>query len=149
MRTQQLLQPSDINVDTKPTIVARTYVYADLDLAFQPNPVTGDVNPIKDVEAVKKSIINLVMTNHMERPFQPEIGSGIRALLFEPADPITMHDIEHAIRLTIENFEPRVKLWDVQVVDNSDDNEYHVSITFQLISNDQVGSATFILERLR
>lgn len=148
MRTQ-LLNPSDLNTVSKPSIVARKFVYADLDLLFQPNPVTGDVNPIRDVEAVKKSIVNLVMTNHMERPFQPEIGSGIRALLFEPADPITMHDIEHAIRMTIENFEPRVKLWDVQVIDNSDNNEYNVTITFQVISNDQVGSATFILERLR
>lgn len=148
MRTQ-LLQSSDLNTATKPSIVARKYVYADLDLLFQPNPVTGDINPIKDVDAVKKAIINLVMTNQMERPFQPEIGSGIRALLFEPADPITMHDIEHAIRMTVENFEPRVKLWDVQVIDNSDQNEYHVTITFQIISNEQVGSATLILERLR
>lgn len=148
MRTQ-LLNPSDYSSTGKPSIVARNTLYADLDLLFQPNPVTGDINPIKDVDAIKKAIINLIMTNHMERPFQPEIGSGIRALLFEPADPITMHDIEHAIRMTIENFEPRVKLWDVQIIDNSDNNEYNVTITFQIITNEQIGSATFILERLR
>ena len=59
-------------------------IYKDLDLDFGRNPVTNDVNKLTDVEAVKRSVRNLINTNHYERPFHPEIGSGIRGLLFEP-----------------------------------------------------------------
>jgi phage baseplate assembly protein W len=145
MRTQN---PSDLLV-AKASTVAKTYVNADLDLSFNPNPVTGDINPIRDIEAIKRSVKNLVLTNFQERPFQPEIGSGVRGLLFELADPITMHDIETAISRTINNFEPRVNLLEVNVNDDVDNNAYNVSITFQIIATEQVGNATIILERLR
>ena len=145
MRTQN---PSDLST-SKASNIAKKYVHTDLDLAFTPNPITGDVNPIRDTEAIKSSVKNLIMTNFQERPFQPEIGSGIRGLLFELADPITMHDIEMAITRTIENFEPRVILQDVKITDDVDNNAYEVSITFQVIATEQVGTATIILERLR
>lgn len=145
MRTQN---PSDLLVP-KASTVAKTYVNADLDLTFNPNPVTGDVNPLRDIEAIKRSVKNLILTNFQERPFQPEIGSGVRGLLFELADPITMHDIETAISRTINNFEPRVNIIEVTVDDDVDNNAYNVSITFQVIATEQVGNATIILERLR
>ncbi len=145
MRTQN---PSDLLVP-KASTVAKTYVNADLDLSFIPNPVTGDINPLRDIEAIKRSVKNLILTNFQERPFQPEIGSGVRGLLFELADPITIHDIETAISRTINNFEPRVNLLEVNVNDEVDNNSYSVSITFQVIATEQVGNATIILERLR
>lgn len=145
MRTQN---PSDLLVP-KASTVAKTYVNADLDLSFNPNPVTGDINPLRDIEAIKRSVKNLILTNFQERPFQPEIGSGVRGLLFELADPITIHDIETAISRTINNFEPRVNLLEVEVTDDVDNNAYNVSITFQIIATEQVGNATIILERLR
>jgi phage baseplate assembly protein W len=133
----------------KSTVIARDSTYSDLDLLFAPNPVTGDVNPVKDIEALKRSVKNLVLTNFNERPFQPEIGSGIRNLLFEPADPITIHDLEQTIIRTITNFEPRVQVLNVEVIDNSDSNEYTINVEFQILANEQVGSTTLILERLR
>jgi phage baseplate assembly protein W len=145
MRTQQ---SSDLQVP-KASITAKSYVHTDLDLTFTPNPVTGDINAIKDIEAIKRSVKNLILTNFQERPFQPEIGSGVRGLLFELADPITMHDIKQAIARTIKNFEPRVNLLDVAVSDDFDNNAYNVDITFQIIANELVGNATIILERLR
>lgn len=145
MRTQN---PSDLLVP-KASTVAKTYVNADLDLTFTPNPVTGDINALRDIEAIKRSVKNLILTNFQERPFQPEIGSGVRGLLFELADPITMHDIETAIARTINNFEPRVNLIEVEIGDDVDNNAYNVSITFQIIATEQVGNATIILERLR
>lgn len=145
MRTQN---PSDLSVP-KSTNAARKYVHTDLDLNFIPNPMTGDINPLKDIEAIKNSVKNLISTNFQERPFQPEIGSGVRGLLFELADPITMHDIEMAITRTIENFEPRVILQNVEVSDDVDNNAYNVSITFQILATEQIGTATIILERLR
>lgn len=145
MRTQN---PSDISVP-KSTTIAKKYVHTDLDLNFVPNPITGDMNPIRDIEAIKASVRNLVSTNFQERPFQPEIGSGVRGLLFELADPITMHDIEMAISRTIQNFEPRVILQKVEIDDDIDNNAYNVTIRFQIIATEQVGTATIILERLR
>ena len=145
MRTQN---PSD-STTQKASIEARKFVHSDLDLAFMPNPITGDINPIKDLEAIKGAVKNLIMTNFQERPFQPEIGSGVRGLLFELADPITMHDIEMAITRTIENFEPRVIVQGIEITDDVDNNAYEVSITFQIIATEQVGTATIILERLR
>lgn len=145
MRTQN---PSDL-LSPKASTIARKFVHTDLDLAFIPNPMTGDINPVKDIEAIKNSVKSLILTNFQERPFQPEIGSGVRGLLFELADPITMHDIEMAITRTIENFEPRIVLQEVVVDDDVDNNSYNVSITFQILATEQIGTATIILERLR
>lgn len=144
MRTQSL---SDIPVSTSGFIAKSQY--SDLDLLFRPNPVTGDVNPVRDIEAIKRSVINLIMTNFYERPFQPEIGSGVSGLLFEPADPITMHGIEEAIKRTLYNFEPRVRVLDVTSSFQEDDNSYSVTIEYQIISSNNVTATTIVLERLR
>jgi phage baseplate assembly protein W len=143
MRTQN---PSD---SSSPASIISSVVHSDLDLLFKPNPISGDINPLKDVEAIKNSVRNLMQTNFQERPFQPEIGSGIRGLLFELADPITMHDIEMAIQRTIDNFEPRVIVQNIDISDDIDNNAYNVSLTFQVIATEQVSTVTIILERLR
>jgi len=140
---------SDFSNHTKVSILGRESTYADLDLLFRPNPVTGDINPVRDIEAIKRSIKNLIFTNYNERPFQPEIGSGIRDILFEPADEITIHDLKEAVIRTVDNFEPRISLLNVDVVDNADNNEYTVNIEFIILANEQIGSSTLILERLR
>jgi phage baseplate assembly protein W len=147
MRSQN---QSDLSSSTSnASTIARKYTYADLDLNFNPNPMTGDINPVKDIEAIKRSVQNLILTNYQERPFQPEIGSGVRGLLFELADPITTHSIEQAIRRTIKNFEPRVSVIGVQITDDMDNNTYDVTIAFQLIASEKVGNISIILERLR
>jgi phage baseplate assembly protein W len=146
MRSQN---PSDSSTASTASTIARKYTYADLDLNFNPNPMTGDINPVKDLEAIKRSVQNLILTNYQERPFQPEIGSGVRGLLFELADPITTHSIEQAIRRTIKNFEPRVAVIGVQISDDLDNNTYNVNIAFQLIASEKVGNISIILERLR
>jgi phage baseplate assembly protein W len=147
MRTQN---KSDLVLKVgKATIVAQDTLYSDLNLSFIPNPVTGDINPIKDIEAIKKSVVNLILTNFYERPFQPEIGCGVRGLLFELADPITITDLEYAARQVIENFEPRVAVLDVSAIDDPDNNSYIMSIQFQILSNEQIAEVTTILERLR
>jgi phage baseplate assembly protein W len=147
MRTQNF---SDISLPLgKSQVVARDSLYSDLNLSFIPNPVTGDINPVRDIEAIKKSVVNLVMTNFYERPFQPEIGSGVRGLLFELADPITISDIEDAAQLVLENFEPRISVLEVVAVDDADNNSYTLSITFQILSTEQIADVTAVLERIR
>jgi phage baseplate assembly protein W len=147
MRTQD---PSDLVVRIgKANIVARDSIYSDLDTLFAPNPVTGDINPIRDTEAIKKSVINLILTNFYERPFQPEIGCNVRGLLFEPADPVTMSDLEDAATQVLENFEPRVAVLNVSATDDADNNSYTMTIQFQILSTEQVSDVTTVLERLR
>jgi phage baseplate assembly protein W len=147
MRTQNF---SDIDLPlTKSRVVARDSLYSDLNLSLIPNPVTGDINPVRDTEAIKKSVVNLILTNFYERPFQPEIGSGVRGLLFELADPITISDIEDAAQLVLENFEPRISVLEVIAVDDADNNSYTLSITFQILSTEQIADVTAVLERIR
>jgi len=147
MRTQD---PSDLIVRIgKANIVARDSIYSDLDTLFIANPVTGDINPIKDTEAVKKSVVNLILTNFYERPFQPEIGCNVRGLLFEPADPVTISDLEDAAKQVLENFEPRVNVVDVSATDDPDNNAYTMTIQFQILSTEQITEVTTVLERLR
>ena len=147
MRTQD---PSDLIVRIgKANIVARDSIYSDLDTLFAPNPVTGDINPIRDTEAIKKSVINLILTNFYERPFQPEIGCNVRGLLFEPADPVTISDLEDAATQVLENFEPRVAVLNVSATDDADNNSYTMTIQFQILSTEQVSDVTTVLERLR
>ena len=132
------------------TIVAQTTrKYKDLDLAFTKHPVRGDINKHIDEIAVINSIKNLILTNHYEKPFQPEIGSDVRKLLFEPIDMITASMIQREITNTIENFEPRASVLDITTIPNYDENGYQVKLTFQLVNLTDPVTITFQLERLR
>ena len=105
-------------------------VYKDLALSFEKNDNTKDVIVKKDIEAVKQSVRNLILTNHYERPFHPEIGSNVTAILFEPMNPITANSLTRVIEETIVNFEPRARLVSVDARPNLDRNAYEVTISF-------------------
>ena len=105
-------------------------VYKDLNLNFTRNPVTGDVATVTDVNAVKRSIRNLLLTNHYERPFHPEIGSDIPALLFENFGPITGNQLSRNIEEMILNFEPRARVETVECFPVPDSNRYDVRVYF-------------------
>ena len=105
-------------------------VYKDLNLNFTRYPVTGDVATVTDVNAVKRSIRNLLLTNHYERPFHPEIGSDIPALLFENFGPITGNQLSRNIEEMILNFEPRARVETVECFPVPDSNRYDVRIYF-------------------
>tara|TARA_B100000085_G_scaffold250884_1_gene247515 strand:- start:15 stop:440 length:426 start_codon:yes stop_codon:yes gene_type:complete len=126
-----------------------TRIYKDLDLDFGRNVVTSDVNKLTDVEAVKRSVRNLINTRHYERPFHPELGSGVRDLLFEPMTPLTALSLQRKVEEVLLNFEPRIKLVQVLARPNEDRNDYHLTISFYVIGvNDPITVETF-LERLR
>ena len=105
-------------------------VYRDLNLNFSANPVTGDVATVTDVIAVKRSVRNLLLTNHYDRPFHPEIGSNVTALLFENFGPITGNQLSRAIEEMISNFEPRARVETVECYPVLDANSYDVRIYF-------------------
>ena len=124
-------------------------IYKDLDLDFGRNHVTNDVNKLTDVEADKRSVRNLILTNHYERPFHPEIGSGIRGLLFEPISPLTSIALQRKVEEVLLNFEPRINL--VQVLSNADidRNAYRLTIKFYVIGVQNPITVETFLERLR
>ena len=129
-----------------------TYIYKDLSLFFTPNPVSGDVTMVTDVQDIKRSVRNLVMTNRFEKPFHPEIASHVRDLLFERFTPITFNLLRNRIETVLANYEPRVSVTDVEIDDTGesiDDNELNVRIFFTLRNDPQIQSVDILLERVR
>lgn len=124
-------------------------IFKDINLSLARHPITGDIATLSNVEAVKRSVRNLVNTNFYERPFHPEIGSNVRSVLFEPVSPIVATVLERHIRDVIANFEPRAELVDVIVSDNSDANEYRVQIKFFIVNSSDIANMNIFLERLR
>jgi len=126
-----------------------TRTFSDLDLNFIANPVTGDLSRKLDENAIKQAVKNLVLTNHYERLFHPEIGSQIQSLLFEPFSPMLQSTLERAIVYTIENFEPRVKLRSVDVTLDYDNHSIDVQIEFTIVNTIQPLTVDFTLKRTR
>lgn len=123
--------------------------YVDFDLNFEPHPVTGDVSILKDTEAVKRSVRNLVLHKPYDTPFEPEKGSKVTAYLFEQISPLTAMALKDEIQLLITNYEPRAEVIDISVYANLDDNGYEVTIMFNVINIPDVIQLDFFLERLR
>lgn len=130
-------------------IIARKKDYADLDLDFMANPTTKDVMKKTGIEAIKRSVRNLVLTNFYDRPFRSYIGSNALKLLFDNANPITSNFLTNAIREVIENFEPRVRVQDIQVQFDEDNNGYNVSLYIVIINRNEPAIINLFLERIR
>ena len=124
--------------------------YTDLDLFFGKKSSNSDVQDITDIKAVKRSIRNLVLLNHYEKPFHPEIASGVRDMLFELMTPVTATILARKIEDVINNFEPRARLISVNALPNLDRNEYEVSIEFYVVNQPtELVDLTIMLERVR
>lgn len=140
---------SDYNKNRSSNVLRRN-LYSDLPINFKDvHPNLKDILPLRDIDAVKQSVISLILTNQGERPFQPDIGSNITRLLFEPADVFTASAIQREIHAVLKRFEPRVTNIVVQVFDNSDRNAYDITIGFQIIFSEEPQEVNFYLERLR
>ena len=123
--------------------------YRDLDLFFSKKS-NKDVNKVTDIEAVKRSVRNLVLLNSYEKPFHPEIAGDVRGLLFENMTPLTSAVIARKIQDVIENFEPRARLTGVQSVPDFDRNAYEVTVYFYVVNAPtELVEVTQLLERLR
>ncbi len=110
-------------------------VWKDLDLNFDSHPVTYDLTRVFDVESIKRSVKNLILTDYGERPFQPWIGSSIKGLLFEQMDAVTISSLRNRIEVLLENFEPRVIMESLEINDMDDNNRLTVTIRFKLINS--------------
>jgi phage baseplate assembly protein W len=123
--------------------------YKDLDLNFLIHPVRKDINKHKDEMAVINSIKNLMMTNHYERPFQPDLGSNVRRLLFENLDKITAISMEREIRQVVENYEPRAQIKTLDILPDTDNNGFSVRMEFYIMNMTDPVTINFFLERVR
>jgi len=124
--------------------------YSDLDLFFGQRNVGKDVNKITDIQAVKRSLRNLINLNAFEKPFHPEISGGVREMLFENMTPMVAAVLAKKIEDVIENFEPRCRLVSVRAIPDYDRNIYNVAIEFYVVNAPtELVDLSVMLERLR
>jgi len=124
-------------------------IYKDFDLSFSRNPLTNDIGKKTDANAINQSMKMLLNTSFYERPFRPRVGSNLRRILFEPADPITIQDLRASIETMILNHEPRVQILDIKINDNAENNAYDLTIEYSLVNLVQTQTFKTTLRRLR
>ena len=128
--------------------VSRTF--KDISLSFVPHPITRDVIPLKNENAISRAVKNLVLTQLQERPFNPNLGSRLGKSLFELMDTTSASAISEEITETIDNYEPRVRLRSVEVIPYYDSNAYDVTIVYDIVGIEaQPQSLNFLLESFR
>ena len=124
--------------------------YTDLDLFFGKKSSDSDIQKVTDIQAVKRSIRNLVQLNTYEKPFHPEIAGGVREKLFENMSPVVSAMIARKIEDVIENFEPRARLVSVRSIPDLDRNAYEVIVEFYVVNTPtELVDISLMLERLR
>ena len=128
-----------------------TYQYQDLNLFFSRNPVTGDISTVSDVQDIKRAVRNIVLMNRWDKPFHPEIGTNLRAQLFQNITPPIINSIRNSIVRSVEKWESRVTIKDVSFGGSGDidNNGYYVTIHFQPINTPDPVTVELFLERLR
>lgn len=124
-------------------------IYSDIDLTFLRQPVTGDVAMSYDANAVIRSVRGLLLTNFYERVWEPDVGSNVDALLFEPVSPLSASQLQQEITTCIQNYEPRAQIESVMVNAYPDQNAFSVSIAFFIGNNTTSTTVNMLLQRSR
>jgi len=124
-------------------------VFRDLDLNFNVHPNSKNLITLKDEAAIRRALRNILLTQHYERPFHPEIGSKLKSMLFENFGPQTELSLRQEILNVINNYEPRVRVVSIIVESKPDMNAYGVTITYYIANNATPQSTELLLERLR
>ena len=134
---------------SKARITSRLKGWKDLDLSLTLHPVRKDIMPLKDDNAIKNSVKNLLVSNFYERPFSRDKGANLRALLFEPADAITEIALRDNITRVLNKYEPRISVMRVRILHDEDSNSYNITVTFKIKEYDTNQSVEIVLRRLR
>ena len=129
--------------------IARQETYKDLDFTFKQNPNTNDVGIKKNNAAVIQSCLNILRTNHGERPFNYKFGANLRAYLFENMTQITAANISTSINIALKNYEPRLEVLNTNIQAKADDNEIFITVTGRVKSNNEIIDIATTIERLR
>lgn len=139
--TTEILSDKQLQ-DKKASLISTFGEYKDLNLAFKINPLAsvdgrGDIRPVRDLNAIKNSIKNILMTRRGEKPFNPLFGCNLKSFLFEPADAITISLMKTEIESALNYQEPRIKVTNVAIEDYSDRNAYAITITVLLVNRQE------------
>lgn len=126
-----------------------TKIYSDIDMTFNAMPVTGDIALSYDASAIIRSVRGLLLTNFYERPFQPDLGSNLDSLLFEPISNLTASQLQQEITNTITNHEPRVTINQVVVTPYEAQNAFNVTLVFFISNNTTATEISMLLQRSR
>ncbi len=123
--------------------------YKDINFDFTENPVTGDVATVKDAVSVKRGIRNVLLTENYERLFNPEFGSGVKNILFEPMTPITAQRLEDEVASAINAWEQRAEIININVISEEEYNRYRVSVKFRINNSIETEQVDVFLSRER
>lgn len=133
----------------KARVVSKKKAWRDLDLSLKIHPIRKDIIPLKDDNAIKNAIRNLLVSNFYDRPFAQDKGANLKGLLFEPADILTKITIRENIKKVIKKYEPRVAVQSIIIDDQSDINAYKLLVNFRIKEYDTNESVEIILRRLK
>lgn len=133
----------------KSTTKLENFLFGDLDLNIIPHPITNDVIVKVNENAVKRAIRNLLLLKKFEKPFHPEISSGIQDLLFENPSPVVYSVLKRNIEEVIRKYEPRVEGLSINFLSNADTNELNVTVKFNVVNRPQTFETSIVLERTR
>ena len=129
--------------------IARQETYKDLDFTFKQNPNTNDVGIKKNNAAVIQSVLNILRTNHGERPFNYYFGANLRAYLFENMSNITAANMSTSINIALRNWEPRLEVLNTNIQARADENEIYITVTGRVKSSNEILDIATTIERLR
>ena len=129
--------------------IARQETYRDLDFSFKQNPNTNDVGIKKNNAAVIQSCLNILRTNHGERPFDYNFGANLRAYLFENMTNITAANMSTNIHVALRNYEPRIEVLNVNIQATASENDVFITVTGRVVSTNEVIDIATTIERLR
>jgi|TARA_B100001094_G_scaffold258634_1_gene258480 phage baseplate assembly protein W len=125
----------------------RSRSFKDFSINFAKNPFTDDLSIVNNDNSIKQAVKNIILTAPGEKPFQPLVGSSVNRLLFEPLDAFTADAIAEEITTTINQFEPRVKLTNVEVTPIFEGNKLNVSLEYKIVGLPIVETIEFVLQR--
>ena len=129
--------------------IARQETYKDLDFTFKQNPNTNEVGIKKDNASIIQSVLNILRTNHGERPFNWNFGANLRSYLFENMTRITAASMSTSINTALENWEPRIAVLNTNIQAKADENEVYITVTGRVISSNEIVDISTTIERLR
>jgi phage baseplate assembly protein W len=131
------------------TLIRQQNLFTDLDISFARNSVSGDVEVLRNEQAIKQAVKLLILTQIFERPFHSEIGSPVNGLLFENSNPLLISMIRRVVQQTLQNFEPRIEVTNIQVTDKLDQNQIDVTLEFNIVGTTTSFEVDFNIERTR
>jgi phage baseplate assembly protein W len=129
--------------------IARQTTYKDLDFTFKQNPNTNDVGIKKDNDSIRQSVLNILRTNHGERPFNYMFGANLRAYLFENMTHLTAASMSTSVNTALANWEPRIEVLNTNIQARADDNEIYITVTGRVKSSNEIVDIATTIERLR